>query len=260
MKQSISIPTYVICLEREADRRRHIARHLESFNIDFQFSNAVDGRQLTEKEKNDKYSEKKAIDIRGRALAPGELGCYLSHCNIWHQMVEHNIQHALILESDAEFSEEAIAVINALNKFPADWELIMLYYRDCYPSFWNQAPITNNTKLVRFSNKSSCTTAYLLSLSGARKLLKHAYPLCLPVDDYMTGGYINKGVNLYAAYPRTIELTEGSDETSVIRPDINAMVGHDTLKARKQKKQGALKQLEKRSRRFIKQIMPAPWL
>ncbi len=257
MNSSISVPAFTICLDREVERKRYIAQHLSDFNIAFEFSNAVDGRMLSLKQKNEVYASKKAELMRGRKLADGEIGCFLSHYTIWQEMIKKNIATALVVESDAVFCRESVTSINALTAGQYDWELVMLYYRECFPSFWGQERITPQSKLVRFANKCSCTTAYLLTLSGAKKLVEKAMPICLPVDDYMTGGFINKGIDTFAVYPRTIHLTEDNEETSTIKQGVNSI---KNLTENRRKKIAITKKAEKRVRYFSKQLKPGPWL
>lgn len=261
MKQSsINIPAFVICLERETERRQRIQKHLDTLGIDFSFTSAVDGRLLTASEKEQYYSEPLSIKTRGRQLASGEIGCYLSHSRIWEKVVNENISQVLIIESDAVFSEEAVRVINAINTKNIDWELLMLFYRECFPAFRGRLPITSQSKLVRFSNKTSCATAYLVTLEGAHKLLKKAYPIQMPVDDYMTGGYINKDINTFAIYPRTIKITDDALETSIIRADLFPMMKELGIKRRVHRQDNVMKTIEKYIRRFIKKIFYPKWV
>ncbi len=254
MTSSISMPAFVVCMEREKKRKKHIKKELEKFTINFTFCNAVDGKLLSEEEKKQWYSEEKAIDVRGRKLADAEIGCFLSHYKIWQKMVHDNTEMALVIESDAVFSEEALKSINKVAGLDNGWDLIMMFYRECFPSFWNQKKITDASNLVKFANKCACTTAYLLTLSGAKKLIDRAMPISLPVDDYMTGKYINKGLNTFAVYPRTVDLTEDNEETSTIREGVADIKNGATSK------QYSAKSLEKRVRYFIKQCKPGGWL
>ena len=194
-------PIYVICMEREIDRKTEIEKHLSKLGIQFDFFNAVDGHLLTQ-EQLKRYSEERSINHAGRPLAKGEIGCYLSHTGIWQTMVDSNIEKAFIIESDAVLSEETIESVAALYSSETRWELAMLFYRECYPSIWGKRRLTKRSSLVKFSNKSSCTTAYTVTLKGAKKLLENAYPAYMPVDDYMTGGYIKKNINTYAVFPK----------------------------------------------------------
>lgn len=255
----LDLPVYVICMEREEERRKQISRHFYELGITFSFSDAVDGHQLTKKQ-SELYSDQASKEHLGRSMALGEIGCYLSHTNIWQSVVNNNIPYALIIESDGVLSDEVLTVVDSVIQKSDDWELVMLFYRECFPSFWNRNQLTKNTKLVRFSNKSSCTTAYLINQSGAQKLLKYAFPIKMPVDDYMTGGYINKSLNTYAVYPRLVNLTEDALESSSIREDLFPLMKEQGVKRRLPEETNLLKEFEKKIRRNIKKLLPPPWL
>ncbi|AMO54710.1 hypothetical protein GZ77_24095 [Endozoicomonas montiporae] len=254
-----SIPVFAICMEREQQRKIEISKHLAKLGVTFSFSNAVDGHQLTDEQKSI-YSESHAKDHLGRPLALGEIGCYLSHTTIWQKIVDENIDVAFVIESDAVLSEETLKSCSALLQEKPYKDLIMVYYRECYPSFWQQKKITSHSKLVKFSNKSACTTAYLVSNKGAQKLLKHAFPISMPVDDFMTGGYINKDLDTYAVYPRNVEITEDALESSSIREDLFPLLKDLGIKRRLPNETNFLKEIEKSIRRLYKKLLPPPWL
>ena len=255
----LNLPVYVICMEREEERRKQINRHFSELGITFIFSDAVDGHQLT-KEQSELYSEQAAKNHLGRSMALGEIGCYLSHTTIWQSVINNNIPHALIIESDGVLSDEVLTAVESLIQKSDSWELVMLFYRDCFPSLWNRSQLTKNTKLVRFSNKTSCATAYLINQNGAQKLLQHAFPIKMPVDDYMTGGYVNKSLNTYAVYPRIVNLTEDALESSSIREDLFPLMKEQGIRRRLPEETSFLKELEKKLRRNIKKLLPPPWL
>ena len=254
-----SIPVFAICMEREEQRKIDISKHLNDLDIEFTFSNSVDGYQLSDDQKK-LYSENSAIEHLGRPLALGEIGCYLSHTNIWQKIIDDNIDIAFVIESDAVLSQETLRSCNVLLQSQNYKDLIMLYYRECYPSYWQKKKITQQSQLVKFSNKSACTTAYLVNNLGARKLLKHAFPISMPVDDFMTGGYVNKNIDTYAVYPRNVEITEDALESSSIREDLFPLLKDLGIKRRLPNETSFLKELEKSIRRQYKKLLPPPWL
>ena len=244
---------FVICLESEKDREQTISNHLTDLGLNFEILPAVDGRKIKDLAEVG-YSESVAVEILGRPMGKGEVGCYLSHLTIWKKMVEENISKTIVLESDALLTDESLKTLRALENYQPTPELVMLYYRECYPSIWGQLSITEKTKLVRFSNKSSCTTAYMLSLAGAEKLMKHSLPIHLPVDDYMTGKYIDKNLSTFAAFPRCFHTTDVAHDTSTIRLELE-----DRFQIKSGNK-NTLKKLEIALRRRVKQLKRPSWL
>ncbi|KAI4901834.1 hypothetical protein NFI96_032275 [Prochilodus magdalenae] len=83
---------YLINLERRVDRRERMLRMLEVLGIEVKRTDAVDGKALTSSQLlasgiemlpgyKDPYS--------GRVLTRGEIGCFLSHYNIWMQVCSY---------------------------------------------------------------------------------------------------------------------------------------------------------------------------
>ena len=74
-------PIFVISLAREAERRARMAQELAGF--DFEFFDAVDGRTLDAAQYAHRLDAEWFRIMRGRELAPGEIGCFLSHYGLW---------------------------------------------------------------------------------------------------------------------------------------------------------------------------------
>ena len=101
---------FCISLKKREDRRIKIKNHLDLLNIDFDFFDAIDGREIKNLPTN---------------INPGEMGCILSHLEIYKKAASEKLGNYLIIEDDCEFD------IDVNNKFieyysevPQDWKLI----------------------------------------------------------------------------------------------------------------------------------------
>lgn len=72
---------FVINLARSTERRTSIEQHLSRLNLDYEIVEAVDGSQLSY---SDIMRETRPLNY---ALSCGEIGCALSHINIYRKMV-----------------------------------------------------------------------------------------------------------------------------------------------------------------------------
>ena len=80
---------YIINLERRKDRRERIEATLNDIGLSYKTIKAVDGKNLTKNMIN-----KMGIEIlrdykdpyTGRPVTIGEIGCFLSHYNIWKEV------------------------------------------------------------------------------------------------------------------------------------------------------------------------------
>ena len=86
-------------------------KKLDKFNISYTFYDAIDGQMIT-----DKYMESNNYKINNgwkdpfhnRKTTLGEIGCSLSHYNVMKLCLESENEISLILEDDADFSEDFI--------------------------------------------------------------------------------------------------------------------------------------------------------
>ena len=92
---------FVVNLERCKEKNKRMRDRLG--NINYKMTKAVDGKNLTREKLinmdmdilkywKDPYS--------GRNITWGEVGCTLSHCNIYKECLRDGISNAIILEDD----------------------------------------------------------------------------------------------------------------------------------------------------------------
>ena len=64
-----------------------------------------------------------------RILKTGEIGCYISHCNLWNDLFESK-DIMLIVEDDVTFVDNfEDKLTNCINELPNDWELLLIGFR-----------------------------------------------------------------------------------------------------------------------------------
>lgn len=250
------LQVYVICLERETKRRKLITNNLDSLGLSAEFV-GVDGKFLPEKFA-DMYSEPEAKTFWGRGLTPGEIGVYASQYTLWEKIAEKQNEIALILESDAVVSSKALHVIERIVSQCNDFDMVMLSWGDCVPSFWGRRAIDAEYSLVRFSRKSFFASAYLLTPSGAKKLLDNSQTIKMPVDELMLGEVVDKGMSIYAIYPRLVYLLDNAYETSTLNDD-RKQIASDRGQAEKREKKG-LKKVEQAFRHFVMRLRKPPFV
>ena len=215
MKNKIS-PVFIINLKKDIEKKEYMQELCQKYNLQIEFMEAVDGRALSEEAIAEVYSSKRTIDVFGRELSRGEIGCALSHKTIYEKILHDNIEIALVLEDDINFNEDIITLLNLKNTFPQNWELILLghhtdYSRevDTVASIWNQMQLTANYTLARPSEKGYGTYGYLITKNGAIKLLGNLDIIEKPIDHY-TGD--SQYINLYIINPTPIKIHEQLSE------------------------------------------------
>ncbi len=211
-------PTWVINLKRSPERRRYITAHLHELGLPFELIEAVDGWSLTPQQLAAAYSAERAITYMRRELAPGEVGCSLSHLKLYRRMVDENIDEALILEDDVIIHPDFFEIIKRKTLFPEDWELMLLYHGGGPVSFWRRQRLYQRYQCVKFAGVAYGGLGYLIRRSAAQKLLSIAYPICVPMD-HLTGGGIRTGVRLYGVNPPCMQQLFTNDPHFTTMPD-----------------------------------------
>ncbi|KAG8574408.1 hypothetical protein GDO81_009168 [Engystomops pustulosus] len=253
--------------ERRQDRRDRMRKTLYELQIDFKLSDAVDGRALNE-------TQVTAMGIKmlpgykdpyhGRPLTRGEMGCFLSHYNIWKEISERSLAVSAVFEDDLRFEiffkRRLENLLHDLEEAELDWDLIYLGRKRMQVDE-PEEPVPGVRNLV-VSDYSYWTLAYLISLQGARKLLD-AEPLTkmLPVDEFLPVMYDKHPISDYSSafsprnlrafsveplliYPTHYTGDEGyvSDtETSVLWDNVKQPTDWDRAKSRKTQQQEKLR-------------------
>lgn len=190
---------FVISLKDSSDRRAHINQHLSQKGLKYDLFEGIDGYELS-LEESKKFSSNRSAKELGRALRRGEMGCALSHISLYEKLLESEENEFLILEDDAELTDAALQVLDRREKFPNDWDLINLHCLADHFPFGD--PIWDTYRLATFRALPTRLTAYLISRSGAAKLLKHAFPIGLPAD-LLTARLADTGrLNMYGVSPQ----------------------------------------------------------
>ena len=116
-----SIPTYVINLKRNPERRLYMQRQLDSLGLDCQWIEAIDARDF-------KPTELEGLDLEGKHQ-PASMACLLSHVKCYDQIIQSKHCIACVLEDDAELLSTFPGILNCKELQKADWELLLLAHR-----------------------------------------------------------------------------------------------------------------------------------
>lgn len=101
--------TFIVNLKDNVDRRNAIKNQLDKSNFNYQFIEAVKGADLT-----DEQIKSKVQDYPNCLLTKGEIGCAISHINIYKKMIDEGIEYALVLEDDAVVPKNLEKTINEI--------------------------------------------------------------------------------------------------------------------------------------------------
>ncbi|XP_050301712.1 glycosyltransferase 25 family member isoform X2 [Anthonomus grandis grandis] len=178
---------FVINLKRRPDRRERMTKCFDELGLDVEFVDAVDGKVLNESFlQHIKFMPDFKDPYHQRPMKLGEIGCFLSHYQIWKKIIDNNYQTSLILEDDVRFEpffrQKVERVMSEASKVQ-NWDLVYFGRKRLRDQ---EEPWVEGAKYLVEAGYSYWTLGYALSLSGAQKLLD-AKPLTklVPVDEYL---------------------------------------------------------------------------
>lgn len=220
------INIFIVNLKKDTEKKEHMQKLSQKYNLQVEFIEAVDGRALYEEDIFKVYSSRMAIEEFGRELSRGEIGCALSHKKIYQRMVDDNISEAVVMEDDILFDKQLLSFLQGTTGLPKNAELVLLGYwhsgienDETLISFRGHLSISDSSKLVRFIVNMHGTYGYYITLNGAEKLLKVLNEkIYMPIDHY-TGD--EKFINVYGAYPKVITLSDQFDIHSEVEFERN---------------------------------------
>ena len=181
---------FIINLDRRPEKMQQMSRIMRLFNLKFQRFPAVDGNQLdvdTLQKLGVKMLPRYLDHVEKRVLKLGEIGHFLSHYNIWKQLLESNYDRILVLEDNVllkpEFNLELERSLKEADLVKPNWDF--LYLGRLYMSMADKL-IENSSRLV-VPSYSHWTLGYVLTKSGAKKLID-AKPLSkmIKLDEFLT--------------------------------------------------------------------------
>jgi glycosyl transferase family 25 len=183
-----TVPSFCITLERRNDRWRRFQDQSGIEGLDLKRFLGVDGKTI-----DVKTDERIALCTKRNILSKtrrsheeldsvGGVGCALSHIAVWQWMVDNNQEVCVIFEDDAVVPDNFIKKANECIKQstilsdPKKWDMWLLGGK------WDTlTQIPGETKSFRIG-QFVLFHAYVMTLHGAKRLLKHVYPIHSHID------------------------------------------------------------------------------
>ena len=142
----------------------------------------------------------------------GEIGCFLSHYNIWKDIIEKEIPYSIVFEDDAKINTkifpEHLKII--MNNAPENFGVISMYKHE---SQLSRKFIPYNNLFETIDRKVWGTTAYIVSLESVKAFMDDLVPIKHPVD-FAIHNYVESKKNGYMYKERIIQ---PYDDISVIK-------------------------------------------
>jgi glycosyl transferase family 25 len=129
------------------------------------------------------HAPQAALVRAGRALRPGELGCYASHYAVWREFLATQAEQLLVFEDDVLVDWVAVQQLAAQDLASLGVHVLKLFAtfpirtRTVRQKFYS-----DHSHLVRVQGYCYGTQAYFLTRQGAQALLDSCAVVDMPID------------------------------------------------------------------------------
>jgi len=200
---------YIVSLKKDIERRAIIQNILSEYNLEYEFIDAIYGKDLSEESLNliRSKSQGKIID-RGFVPTPGEIGCTLSHIKAYQKLINSGFDWACILEDDAILDRRFKDFIDSFQSNHLKLEGLYLLGGQ---NGLDQSNVTKSIKNYQIIGKQQFfktlksenfiyrTCCYLVSSQLAKKLIDLNHSSFILADDWSYLSNISLIKNIYLA-------------------------------------------------------------
>lgn len=195
---------FVISLLNSKERRDHINKEFKRVKLDFEFIDAVNGKEISMHD--DSRINYEIVRRSPNWLTPNIVGCCLSHASCYKKVLDENLDFAVIFEDDIiirtpHFRE----IIENLLKLSPPESATLLYYQTFKKITLrkNQGiPIGNGMQSYDAGTFFPMSTGgYLIDKKTCENLYKYVFPIHTGPDCWHEF-HVNGGIkNLRIVYP-----------------------------------------------------------
>ena len=176
------LPIFIVNLDRAPERLSLMQQAFGEKGLTFTRVPAVDGRLLSEDERN------QWCPRPGRfwKLGPGEIGCFLSHRRCWELIAEGTADYAAIFEDDVILADDAKTFLQDWSWVSPDADIVKLDTY-CHRTTISKTTIklTGRYALARLRATHVSGAGYLVSRRAAVKLLALSSQFADPLDHFL---------------------------------------------------------------------------
>lgn len=219
--QNEPFDVYVINLDRAKDRLEHFKKTYKASDlgrkVGFIRFNAVNGNNLDMKSILSpkafielQEAERNGYRTKHYQITRGAVGCYMSHINLYKQIMETDKEYALIFEDDAILDKKFLEKASA-HEFPEDWDMLLFGY---YCLKCNKSE--GYVKVRRFYGLHG----YAIHKRGIEKVLRYSrtFPVEKQVDAVLAEMAEQGFLNVYASKQKLATQNNKDFKTSIQIP------------------------------------------
>ncbi|MDB5714324.1 MAG: glycosyl transferase [Sphingomonadales bacterium] len=196
-----AMQTYVINLDRSPERMAFVERRFGDLGLGFTRITATDGNLLSSADLKT-FADQRPRDGK-RGWRPGQIGCLMSHLEVWRHVAAAEQPYGLVAEDDVHLSDALPAFAATSEWIPPDAEIIRLETTGQWLSLGSVARKFQGRTVRRVRSAAWATGAYVIHRDAAARLLSINLALHGPVDEFL----FNLGSSSVARSLVTYQLT-----------------------------------------------------
>lgn len=210
----MNLPIFYINLDRDIQRRALLEAQLERLSLTGTRLPAVWWSDLDESKQSELYSAELNQKQYYTPLVNGEKGCYASHIAAWRQLLDSTAPAMVVLEDDVQVLKNFETALQAIAELEHPWDMIKLMGRSGREKIYSRTHLIAGHDLIQYTRVPSFTAAYVISRTGAQKMLQSRIPFGRPIDIDLRFWWENN-MQIRGVYPPVVELAEISQATSI---------------------------------------------
>ena len=181
------LQSVIINLEKETQKYENMSNKLNLFNIPYSRFNAILGTDIY-----DNFKSSGQIQNNGYTLRPHQVGVWQSHYKIWQYMIFNNIERLFIFEDDCSFVNDFKDMYHKTLEMVQDKEYDILFL-----GYSGANVIINKDLYLLDHGVPRCLHSYVLTLSGAKKLVEKMSIIDYPIDEIIGRMFFRKELKGY---------------------------------------------------------------
>jgi GR25 family glycosyltransferase involved in LPS biosynthesis len=163
------IPKFIISLDKNKERQDYLKKDVYPKLINY-FKCAAFDAELDDANEVLKDNNLFLTDTFYDKCSEGQLGCFLSHYQLWKHIVKSNIDLAIILEDDVKIYNNFNKNIDTIyENLPVKFDYVHLFI---HPDKQNIQYLDGKDGDIIPAEDNFGTVAYMISLRGAKRLIK----------------------------------------------------------------------------------------
>lgn len=210
MLAACTIQAFVVSLAHAQKRRQNISRDLDG-RITYEFIEAISGLEVKANQKL--YCKSASHNRYLRDLTHNEIACSASHRKALIRFLETGAKYGLILEDDALIPEANFQKMLDAADAIGEFDLLKLGGLGPFVAEGVINATVGGVNVLAVITFGSCTHGYIVTQSGAEKLIPSILPVREPYDNFLRNNYEHK-CRIFETSPWLVSLqNEAFDST-----------------------------------------------